>query len=38
MDDITRTIVDLAARVQRLEDEREITRVLLSLRFRRRHR
>jgi ketosteroid isomerase-like protein len=28
MDDSTRTVADLVARVQRLEDEREITRVL----------
>jgi ketosteroid isomerase-like protein len=33
MDDTARTIADLAARVQRLEDEREITRVLTRYGF-----
>ena len=33
MDEATRTIADLAARVQRLEDEREITRVLTRYGF-----
>ncbi|MEO8698162.1 MAG: nuclear transport factor 2 family protein, partial [Acidimicrobiales bacterium] len=33
MDDIDRTIAELSARVQRLEDEREITRVLTRYGF-----
>lgn len=33
MDDLARTITELAARVQRLEDEREITRVLTRYGF-----
>jgi len=33
MDDIERTVADLAARVRRLEDEREITRVLTRYGF-----
>lgn len=33
MDDLTRTVAELAARVQRLEDEREITRALTRYGF-----